>query len=198
MTERGPSEHTAFARIERVRPRSSGGNGGGLRLQDSLLELESSSMRMPVRPVSLTAQRIMRGLACSALIGLLAVAHIQLRFWINDSRLQHQRMQRIHTELLQNYAVLERGNAQLTDYTRLRQYATQQLHMVEVDTRPVAYIPRNVRDKYNAESVLQARTTPTPSRAMAEAVGSFKTGTASDNLLRLVDTGRAAFAARRQ
>jgi hypothetical protein len=126
------------------------------------------------------------------------VAHIQLRFWINDSRLQHQRMQHMHTELLQNYAVLERGTAQLSDYGRLRQFATQQLHMVEVDTRPVAYITKNVRDKYNAESILQARATPAHSRAIAEAMGTLKSSTAGTNLLKLVDTGRAAFAARQQ
>lgn len=155
------------------------------------MEGDYQQPRLVERPISLTAQRIARGLACCGLIGVLAVAHIQLRFMINDSRLQHQRMQRVHTELRQNLAMLERSNAQLSDYERLHAYATQQLGMVEVDSRPVAYITSEVRQKYDASSVLQARHTSTPTRAIADAV---KSVTGGSSLLKLMDTGRNALA----
>jgi hypothetical protein len=100
-------------------------------------------------------------------------------------------MQRIHTELLQNYAMLERSNAQLSDYDRLHAYATQQLKMVEVDSRPVAYITSDVRQKYDAKDILLARHTSTPTRAIADAV---KSVTGGSSLLKLVDTGRSALA----
>ena len=176
-------------------PGSAAGMGGGLRLQDALLDADNRAPYQPsTRPVSLTATRIVRGLACFALIGALAVAHVQLRFLINDSRLQHQRMQRAHRELLQNYAVLERNTAQLSDYDRLHAYATQQLGMVEIDTRPVATIGKEVREKYAGDSIVQTHDKSAPQRAVAEAISGLK-AVAGPNLLKLVDSGRAVLEA---
>jgi hypothetical protein len=168
------------------------GVGGGIRLQEAAFDLESrQDNRVLERPISLTGQRIFRGLALCGILGALAIAHVQLRFVINDSRLQHQRMQRVHRELLQQYALLERANAQLSDYDRLHEYATQELHMVEIPDRPTASITTDVRTKYTVDSVLQSKHSSLSPRAVANGVTTLRKS-AGQRFQKLVDSGRAA------
>jgi hypothetical protein len=166
------------------------GLGGGLRLSDMYLEADAP-VKVLERPVSLTRNRILRALACCGIIGALAIGHVQLRFLINDARLQHQRMQHVHRDLIQDYAMLDRTTTQLSDYNRLHDFATQQLHMVEVQDRPVAYISHDLRQKYSGDSVAQAHAYLAQPRAVAK-FGELRTE-AKNKLLKLVDTGRAAF-----
>ncbi|MGI8907928.1 MAG: hypothetical protein ACR2IE_15715 [Candidatus Sumerlaeaceae bacterium] len=192
------SQSAFTARGAHASSRSIAGIGGGIRLQDMALDNEPRTPIAPLeRPISLTGQRIARGMLCFALLGGLAVAHVQLRFVINDSRLQRQRMQRVHRELLQNYAMLERANAHLSDYDRLRSYATNELHMVEVQDHPVATIGAELRHKYSDEAMMQARRNTATDTAIAGGVSSLRNVT-TGNLRKLVDTGRAALAGQPQ
>lgn len=171
--------------------RSSPGPGGGIRL-DSAMDSDSAVHNRPtIKPISLNGQRITRGLLCCSIIGALAIGHVQLRFGINDGRLQHQRMQRIHRELLQDYARLERGNAQLSDYHRLHQYAVGELHMIEVRERPTALVTADLLNKYSAPVTQHAGHSVRPKRALADAVSKFS-WVNGEELMKMVDSGRAA------
>lgn len=165
--------------------------GRGIRMQEPAYDIDSrQDQRIMERPISLTSHRIFRGLVLCGILGALAIAHVQLRFVINDSRLQHQRMQRVHRELLQQYALLERANAQLSDYDRLHEYATQELHMVEIADRPTANISSDVRTKYSIDSSQQSKYSAPNSRAVADGVSMFRKS-ARQRIQKLVDSGRA-------
>jgi cell division protein FtsL len=180
-----------FSRPESIpnQRRPTVGTGRGLRHEHALENENRFWNRQAPLPVSLTARRITRALFCCAVLGALAVAHVQLRFLINDTRLQQQQVQRAHWELLQDYALLERTYASLTNYDRLHEYATEQLHMVEVENRPVAYISKDLKQKYTEGAIAQAVSSGS-NRAIADRVTNLKTA-ASAHLLKLVDTGRA-------
>lgn len=192
-SRRAADELVAASKAADAAWRSSPGAGGGIRL-DSAMDTDSSVHNRPaLKPISLNGQRITRGLLCCGIIGALAIGHVQLRFGINDGRLQHQRMQRIHRELLQDYARLERGNAQLSDYHRLHEYAVGELHMIEVRERPTAYITADLQKKYDGSPIVHASNSVIPKRAIADAVSKFG-WVNGDDLMKLVDSGRAALA----
>src|SRR5688572_16526055 len=131
----------------------------GLRLSDSA-KLPSTqqrdSSRMMPNPVSLNGRRVAQAFVCCLAIAVLALAHIQLRFVINDTRLQHQRMQNVHRALIQEHLTLERKSAMLTDTSRLQDFARSQLRMVETLDRSTAYVPASVRDKYDPIQIAKA------------------------------------------
>jgi len=107
-------------------------------------------------PVSLTGSRIVRAIMAAAIIALLSIAHVHLQFKIRDMRLQHQRMQMVKGELLQQRGHLERQNSFLSEPNRLAAYARYELGMEEITERPVAYLTASHREKYSNVSTAVA------------------------------------------
>lgn len=111
--------------------------------------------------------------------GLVALgcAHLWLQFAITDVRVQYQKVQQTHRELLQRATLLEHENERLCDVARLREYAVQKLKMVETDPsqRALASLPPEFLRKYqdqpatSRDSLLAHLGAPdTPTRATIE------------------------------
>jgi cell division protein FtsL len=109
----------------------------------------------PIAPrrASLTDRRVMTALFVSVVLAVWGVAHIHLRFAIDDMRMQHRRLQEQYRALEIRHMTLQGETEQMSELERLGQFARYDLGMVEQDprTRVVASVPPAVAAKY-AES----------------------------------------------
>lgn len=177
-----------------VPSRAHAGNRG-LRLQDELLDhrrsgVTSCASRQFMRPVSLTRRNLVRALFCCTVIAGMALLHIQLQFSISDNRLVQQRMQTVHRKLMQEHARLESANAALSDYKRIYHYARVELGMEEIQERPVAYLPKGLKEKYTSTAVASGVKHGSDRTVASLDLSHY----ASTGLERLLDFGRAAIA----
>jgi hypothetical protein len=114
------------------------------------------SAQMP-SPISLNGRRVTQTFVCCLVVTVLALSHIQLRFMINDMRLQHQRMQNVHRGLVQENRLLERNSAMLSDPSRLNDFARGELKMVDTRERITVSIPAALRQKYDPVQLAKSR-----------------------------------------
>ena len=92
-------------------------------------------------------------LCVAIVLAVLGCAHLWLQFSITDARMQYQRVQHQHRELLQRATLLEHEYERLCDIERLREYAVAKLKMIEPDAaqRVVATLPPDLPRKYQDE-----------------------------------------------
>ncbi|MCX7718545.1 MAG: hypothetical protein N2111_09135 [Candidatus Sumerlaeaceae bacterium] len=106
----------------------------------------------PIAPrrASLTDRRVVAALLVSIVFAAWGVAHIHLRFAIDDMRLQHRRLQEQYRGLELRRMALQGETERMSELERLGQFARYELGMVEQDprTRVVASVPTDVAAKY--------------------------------------------------
>jgi cell division protein FtsL len=102
------------------------------------------------RPVSLNDRRALLGLFAFAVVVILAVGHISLRFATRDMMMQHRQLQEKGTLLRRDEAALKHRNEVLCDPERLRNFARRDMAMVETDQRSqvTVALAADVRDRY--------------------------------------------------
>ena len=142
-----------------------------------------SECLQPAPPrLSLTQRQIVQIVGFSTLLAALAVGHVYLRFQIADIKVQHVELQRQREELFRQSMELERQNAALCNLPQLRQYALQQMQMIDsaVDKRQTTLIPAGLAQKYKTDAVTRAEMRPEPPKRAIERL-----------LLTLTDMNRA-------
>lgn len=110
------------------------------------------------------------------------MGHVYLRFQIADIKVQHVELQRQREELFRKSMELERQNAALCNLPELRQYALQQMQMVDSapESRQTTLIPAALSDKYKTDAVARASSHEEPAKRPLERL-----------LLTLTDMNRA-------
>ena len=131
-------------------------NSTSSRVSRDLQGTHPAPLQMP-SPISLNGRLVAQTFICCLIVTVLALSHIQLRFMINDMRLQHQRMQNVHRGLVQENRLLERNGAMLSDPNRLNDFARGELKMVETRERITVSIPAGLRQKYSPVQLAKSR-----------------------------------------
>lgn len=129
----------------------------GIRLmarKASLPKLNQCSSPAPQR-VSLTECRVIEALFAFFVIAVLGLAHIQLKFYICDLKMQHGRLQEQRGKLDQELAFMGTTNETLCDSDRLRTIGLHELSLEQCDpkTQVVAVVPDTLRQKYESRSL---------------------------------------------
>ena len=98
----------------------------------------------------LTATLATKVLFVCVVVAALAVAHVYLRFAISDTQLEHRRLQAHSQQLRKEVLRLEREKTRFDDMARLRDFAMDELRMVDAPRAGelVATVPDTVRLRY--------------------------------------------------
>ena len=91
----------------------------------------SACVTPPEMQVSLTARCVGLTLVVCAVVLMLGIGHISLRFAMKDLRMQRVALQMQQRELLQSVQALESQNEAMCNPEQLRQYAVERLGMVD-------------------------------------------------------------------
>lgn len=155
----------------------------------SPLPQTSRCSRPAPRPVSLTDVRIFRALFVFAVLAVLSLAHVSLKFKTSDLKVQHRQLQERARKLTRQEQEMQQRLQLLAEDRLVRSAARQALQMREIDSRSrlVAQLPGNLVEKYagssraerQGESAVAALPAPRSEHSLAVALTSF------------VDIGRA-------
>jgi hypothetical protein len=109
--------------------------------------------------VSLTKRRVAYVMIGTAVVVLLGIGHLSLRFAVSDMRLQHSRLQADQRELLQAVNRLEMLNESLCAPNLLKLRAVEQFGMMEQSSDAVEFVPmpRELDAKYLGPESAPAR-----------------------------------------
>ena len=137
------------------------------------------------RPVSLSQRRMVLGLFAFAVVVVLCIAHVGLRFATRDMMMQHRQLQEQAQLLMREVSTLQHRNEVLCDSQRLRDFGRREMQMVEADprTQVTVALAADMRDRY-------MKAVPAAGSAIAR---SGETADEKGILLSLVET-RSAFA----
>jgi len=105
--------------------------------------------------VSLTECRVIEALFAFFVIAVLGLAHIQLKFYITDLKMQHGRLQEQRAKLDQQLAYTGTTNETLCDTDRLRTIGLHELSLEQCDpkTQVVAVVPGALKQKYETRAL---------------------------------------------
>lgn len=153
----------AITQRQRVRiPRISHGIGGGMQVHDESdmhrLTFTQRGAFAAARKVSLTSGRAMFGLYASALMALLLIVHVHLRFTIHDLNMQQHALQTVERRLQRQSNYLDQQMISRVDQHSMKRYAVNQLGMVpNSDNNGEVVITAEAREKYSATAVAQVQ-----------------------------------------
>lgn len=134
------------------------GIGGGMRFTEgyerSGLIPADFSRSIFDRQLSLTGPRVLVGLYCTALMTILMVSHIHLRFHIHDMKMQEHSLQSVQQQLERRISFLDRGVAsRLGDLAPMRDVAVNHLNMVRTGRASELVIAPHIAQKYSPEAI---------------------------------------------